>query len=818
MSVINCSVQEPPFEKTYEIWKKYECNPDMVIIFPNRRSCRYFRQWIQKRSNTINFPTIYSVTDLFFCDINVVEIINILASKEKTLPLRTVCDLADEIANTIQEIVFNQVDYRVLCEKIPYSLQPYWKKIDDILQSVDSIIGRLIENLNVQIVRANSIISTHKTIAVELGRANNCVANFLEKIIKNPDNTVLLLSLDAQINHKIKSPLLKKEFPCNQSSHIVQNHIEYAEFKTINEEISGVAFATRQALSQNKSVLIVTQSQDFTCRLKIELMRWNIIPDTSLGTSLIETQEGKLLVLVAEVLKNNFDCNSMINLLKQRKDLIDAVYEFEIYRRNFSIAPRSFIACYSRYKNKDPNLQNILDDVLNAVSNEDLSQRRSFKAWIEISYSVLGAIFNDLENMLQHTDFYLLLSSDLLMSIDEFVTFLNSKILTESEQQAEGYTPNIAIVGIIEAQLLSADLIIIANANTSNFTTYDNNVILTKSMRKIFGIQNSEQQNDFIASIFERLMNQSNVLVTRSVYVEENLQTEYPLLRKFYMFPSELPETMFSMIQNIPYIEKAKRVSPIPNVLPQKISASSVDLLVNNPYVFYVKNILKLQEIPPLISCSVKGNFIHEILYRFIHDKLFSTEALWKEVKKIMYENKLQISDIGSSYFQLSTLFDFLLKNFDRRKQYYPEINGKFYLQLTESEGIILQCRADCLEVDEQGHCAIIDYKTYESPSAHDVEALKKMQLPFEAIIAIHGGFGIKITDVNSLQYWQINNEMKIKEVLSSGKISAVCDRTEKLIKEMLYKTRSYQLNLSDKDKYNACYKHLARYQEWIND
>lgn len=284
------------------------------------------------------------------------------------------------------------------------------------------------------------------------------------------------------------------------------------------------------------------------------------------------------------------------------------------------------------------------------------------------------------------------------------------------------------------------------------------------------------------------------------------------------MEPSDIPGLLISLVQSIPTIEKAKRFSPTPNVLPKKLSASSIDLLISNPYAFYAKNILKLREISPLLSSSVKGNFIHEILHRFICSKLYSANTLWKEVKKIMFENKLQISDTGSCYFQLSALFDFLLQNVDQNKRHYSEINGRFHLQLTDNEEIILHCRADCLEVDNQGYCTIIDYKTYDPPSARDVEALKNLQLPFEALIALHSGFGIKITDVTSLQYWQINNEIKIEEVLSGEKIRAICEATENLIRKSLHKSRSYELNLSDKSKYNACYRHLARYQEWIND
>lgn len=812
MSVVSCPLQESPFSKAFEFWERSGFDPSVVVVFPNHRSCRSFKQEIKKRQANVVFPMIYSITDLFFCDVNVVDIINILVKKYDKVSLRAICNLAEEVANTIKEIVLNKVDYSVLRDKIPHLLQPYWENFSDVLQLVAPIIEHSEKIRDYQVAEAELLVSRHKIIAVELGRANRCITDFLKKIVETSDNTIILLSLEAPINHRIKLSLLDDNQKCEGTSHVVQNHIEQMTFQTVNEEIFAVALAVRRAISENKSVLVITQSRNFTYRLKVQLMRWHVMPDSSLGTPLIDTLEGKLLILAAEVLLNNFDCNSMINLLKCRKDIVDAVYSFEIYRRKLGIAPKNFMKCYSKYKDRDANIQGILEK----IGEINTLERRTFYEWSNLCYALLNAIFENVDNILQHTDFYRFLLPHVTMSIEEFTYLLNSKILVQSQQQAKGYTGNVAIVGIIEAQLLTADLVIIPNVNTQNLTTQDNNIILTKAMRRDLQIPTSEQQNDFIASIFERLMNQPNVLVTRSVRADDGQQLEYPLLRDFATCPSDLGKLVAIVMENIPTIEKSKKIFPVPNTLPEKISASSVDLLITNPYAFYASNILELKEIPPMFISSIKGNFIHEILHRFVRDKLYSEKALWREVEKIMQENKLQISDVGVCYFQLSDLFAFLLRNFDCAKSHFSEISGKFNLRLSDETEITLQCRADCLEVSREGHCTIIDYKTYDPPTAKEIESLKKLQLPVEAIIALHGGFNTNIKNVVSLQYWRVPNALEIKEVVKSDKVEEICKKTIEVLKNSLNKSRSYELKPSDIR--NACYKHLSRYKEWAND
>lgn len=806
--IVSCGLSESPFQKVYQIWESYDFDPSTVVIFPNHRSCRHFQKEIQSKLSNAIFPRIYSITNLFYCDVQPVDVLNILSADLRDIPMKTIYDLAVEITNSIKELILNKIDYRTLQNQVPQELQPYWSKTQHIFQRLDKIISQLEKIRDHQIKNANIIIEESKVIAVELGMANLCVIDFLKNVEKSIDNVIVLLSLEAPINRKIKSSLFEN-IPYEKTLPM-KNHIEKAVFQNTNEEILGVAIAIRQAVFENKKVLVVTQSQDFTYKLKEQLSRWNIVPDAALGTQLIDTFEGKLLVLTSEVLQNNFDCNSMINLLKACE--ID-INSFEIFRRKLTLASNNFFDCYKLYDKKSAHIL----EVITFIKKLKYNQQMSFRDWVDLSYAILNAISNKHSNILKNNEFYNELSNNITMTSNEFASFLHSKILTQTTQKPTGYTKNVVIVGAIEAQLLSADLIILACVNTENLMTKDNNTFLTKTMKQGLNIPTSEHQNDFIASIFERLINQPNVLITRSLYSNDAQQMEYPLLKNYSITDSYIKNLTSTILYNIPLTKRATRPLPVISVLPSTISVSNLDLLINNPYAFYVQNILKLKEIPPLIrTTTIKGNFIHEILHRLVQKRLYSSELLWEEAFKIIECNGLKISDIGPTFFQLQTVFDFFIKNITNKSNSYTEIPGKYTIKLDEDLGeITLICRADRLDIDQNGLCSIIDYKTGTPPSSKEVKSLKKIQLLAEAIIAKNDGFTLPISSVVSLQYWHIKNAPKIIAVINEKDMQTICDAALDKIKQLLQK-RSYEFIASA--EYNEIYKHLARYKEWRID
>ncbi|MBV8575085.1 MAG: PD-(D/E)XK nuclease family protein [Acetobacteraceae bacterium] len=76
--------------------------------------------------------------------------------------------------------------------------------------------------------------------------------------------------------------------------------------------------------------------------------------------------------------------------------------------------------------------------------------------------------------------------------------------------------------------------------------------------------------------------------------------------------------------------------------------------------------------------------------------------------------------------------------------------------------------RADRIERDEDGHLAILDYKTGVPPGPRDVEVGLAPQLPLEACMAEEGAFGPELRGVTEeLTYWHLTGGYVPGEVCS---------------------------------------------------
>jgi ATP-dependent helicase/nuclease subunit B len=78
-------------------------------------------------------------------------------------------------------------------------------------------------------------------------------------------------------------------------------------------------------------------------------------------------------------------------------------------------------------------------------------------------------------------------------------------------------------------------------------------------------------------------------------------------------------------------------------------------------------------------------------------------------------------------------------------------------LQFLFPEGAIsLSARADRIDYLTDGTAHIIDYKTGALPSFIDIDRMKSIQLPLEAVMLEQGGFDSRPTRVSKISWWHI--------------------------------------------------------------
>ena len=811
--LFNCSLAQEPFQFVYKIWCDEYNKSDCTIIFPNRRSCRNFKQKILQLEDNVFLPKIISITDLFSCTIQQTDILNILIANYPETDTSALFDLSNELIDTIKELALNDIDYYDFKNIVPNHLQENWHELFKKLEPFDEHIKKCKLQANQQVTESNVLIQNTPIIAVELGQANLSIKNFLKKISESEKNSIVFLGVEAPLNHKLKHPLLtflNANLVVDSSRISNDYHSEVATFQSISEEIAGVSLAIKKAIFERISVLVVSQSQKFINQLKIKLNQWNIVPDTSVGNALANTDDGQLLMLVSQVFVSNFDCNSLINLLKSRNDLFEWVCEFETFTRKQSISSTKFLRCIEAYSNRYELPEEIKRINQKLIKLQIVNQKLSLFDWVNRCYDVVNLIFGEKKNALQFNELYNNLDRNFLISVDEFSNILNSQLLTQTIQKSTGYTKDIVITGAIESQLLSADLVIISNANKDAWTTQSQNeAFLSKSIRRACGIPDNEQQNLFLSSIFERLLHQKNVLITRSSHDDNKKQIAYPLINNIKE-ATWLQELTHRIIY---HCDSRKKISK-PQIqlfeFPKDLHISDIKTLLRNPYAFYAKKILKLSQLNSICeNKNIKGNFVHEILEQFFKDQNFSKQHLQNIAIQIQQKYQLATADIGIVIFQLSHIFDFVLNNL-LYKKYYAETSGTHKINLKTKQPVNIKCRADLIAIDKENNATIIDYKTGKTPSKNDDEYI---QLPLEAIILKNNGFPKISNGYNNInmQYWQLNKNTKISEV------------KEVSLDDVLNEVTAYLENLKMFDvknskQYDNDYMQLARYEEWRHD
>ncbi len=191
-------------------------------------------------------------------------------------------------------------------------------------------------------------------------------------------------------------------------------------------------------------------------------------------------------------------------------------------------------------------------------------------------------------------------------------------------------------------------------------------------------------------------------------------------------------------------------VIPTSAKFPDFISSTAVELLMQSPYTFYVKNILKLKRLDRFKSSpnlADFGIFIHHVLDQYTRGycaRSFREQlAIFFSIAKTSLE-KMHFQKQDFWMHKIECIAEeFIDFDEDRRAnivKIWSEQKGSTLIQLAE-RNITLTSIADRIELYKNGELCILDYKTGVIPSNQDVKMGLSPQLLISSIIASKGGF-----------------------------------------------------------------------------
>ncbi len=417
------------------------------------------------------------------------------------------------------------------------------------------------------------------------------------------------------------------------------------------------------------------------------------------------------------------------------------------------------------------------------------------------------------------------------LTAKEFIVFLRRYILNQPVNDTENYSSRVTILGALEAQLLSSDLVIICDANEQSWSpSVKIDFWLSKPLLKKIGLKTSDDMIEFYSSILERLAYQPNVIITRSKTISGESVLIHPIFREMSPY---YEHDVYKLIKALSkgtekFNHNLSQANPPLSVRPVTLWVSDFDLMISNPYAFYAKKILGLKELHRINEYkNVYGNLLHDVLDKFfkVSERRKDFERLKLTFEEIKKQQWISIEQLGLWNFSTESLLHYIISNIDDTSNYFTEIFGHCPIKVCSGDifvDIIIACRADRLDLSREGCVSIVDYKTGEAPSKNKVTSGIKIQLPIEAIIAKQNGFKIQHTNIEKMSFWQLKERnFKIIDITNKQEESdELCSNVLKQISDII---RRYNINgepyLANCDEpYNKSYNHLARVKEYLYD
>ena len=325
--------------------------------------------------------------------------------------------------------------------------------------------------------------------------------------------------------------------------------------------------------------------------------------------------------------------------------------------------------------------------------------------------------------------------------------------------------PRLAILGIFEARLIDADVVILGGLNDGVWPEpSDPGPWLNRPMRREMQLPSPEEAIGQSAHDFTALMGAPEVYLTRAKKIDGVPTVRSRWLMRFEAlligldlkdaWMPEKPWTAWARARDaISERIQIKAPEPRPPVgaRPRKIGVSRVETWLANPYAIYASRVLRLEKLPDLGAApdaALRGGLIHEALSRF--GKRYPDTL----PRDIAGELTTFAGEILTEFSGDPRVAAFWLPRFERFAQWFgdtePARRAGMMQTLAEVSGdmivdapggpFTLNARADRLDITERG-LLITDYKTGVAPTEKKVLSGAAPQLPLEAAIFLAGGF-----------------------------------------------------------------------------
>ncbi|MBY0336136.1 MAG: PD-(D/E)XK nuclease family protein, partial [Acetobacteraceae bacterium] len=282
---------------------------------------------------------------------------------------------------------------------------------------------------------------------------------------------------------------------------------------------------------------------------------------------------------------------------------------------------------------------------------------------------------------------------------------------------------------------------------------------------------------------------------------------------------------------------------PPPEARPRRLTVGDVEALINDPYGFYAKRILRLARLDELDAdpgAAEYGQVVHAAMHRFLaalprhwpgDERALEAWSLATEAALDDQKPTPALEAIWQA--RLARIGEFVIAEERPRRpallRTHTEVEGRHVLD-RPGGAIEIEGRADRIDEMTDGTLRILDYKTGQLPAREAVRDGSAPQLPVEAWMAESGAFErVPASPVSGLEYWRLSGGgakpgevvrlEEGKQPLDTGQaIEAARNGVERLADDFLLGGACFIARPHPKRDKRSDYDHLARTDEWSSE
>ncbi|MFN3433722.1 MAG: double-strand break repair protein AddB [Sphingomonas sp.] len=570
-----------------------------------------------------------------------------------------------------------------------------------------------------------------------------------------------------------------------------------AELATPAEEAQTIALALRGAIEEEgRTAALVTPDRALARRVAVHLRRWKIEANDTAGRPLSILPPGVLLLALAEAAAQRFAPMALLALLKHplvrndpadrsvRGAWLDGVRALDrsirgprpaagldgmtshllAQRRERAAAWFAEVAGLLRPielvcdagRQPLPRLLEVLRETAQALCGDELWAGPAGRAAAEF----LAAL--EAEAALGPPD----------VAPEGLVPLLRGLLDEVAVRPGSGVGhPRIAIYGLIEARLQTADLMVLGGLNEGIWPGRPApDPWLAPRIRAALGLPGLERAVGIAAHEFGQALGAPRALVTRarrdaaSPALASRLWLRLQAMAGDRFVRAHDLEAWSRALDDPGEHRPAARPEPLPApaLRPRTISVTEIDRLKADPYAFYARRVLGLMPIDPVDadpSAAWRGTAVHAILEEWWKRDACAPDALMPRATAMLDDERTHPMMRALWRPRLVEAIDWIARTVTAQDGEGRSVASAEGQGTIEVGGIRLSGRYDRVDRLPDGSLVVVDYKTGKPPSSAAVRAGYSLQLGLLGAIAERGGFSDVAGRAGGFEYWSLGKK-----------------------------------------------------------